>query len=101
MAIVDNTEMTPKETLAHAWRVEEFEKQAEFQIKLKELDIQFQREAHEGELALKELEAKWRSLLKLPIYILRLPLLPFFGIAYICSMFTKKEMPKRFWDLLS
>lgn len=52
------------------------------------------------ELEVKKLEAKWTSWLKLPITIIKLPLLVLLGIAYIVSMFTKYEVPDEFWDML-
>lgn len=102
MAFTDErTDVTPRESVEHEWRVDEFRMQAEHATMLKRLELELARENNKGELAIKELEIKWSSLLRIPLYILRLPLLPFLGVAYVCSMFTKKEMPKRFWDLLS
>lgn len=73
----------------------------EHAIAIKSLELNLARENNEAEIKLKHLESKWASWLKLPKFIILLPVFSLLGLAYICSMFTKKEMPKRFWDLLS
>lgn len=73
----------------------------EHAIAMKSLELNLARENNTAEIKLKELEAKWATWLKIPITIIKLPLYILLGLAYICSMFTRKEMPKRFWDLLS
>lgn len=73
----------------------------EHAVRLKELELAIIKEEKLAEVELKRLEMKWSSWLKIPVILVKLPLFILLGIAYICSMFTKKEMSKRFWDLLS
>jgi len=54
----------------------------------------------ELELQVQILESKWSIWLKVPVTIVKLPLLILFGIAYICSMFTKKAHSEEFWKVL-
>lgn len=95
------TQITPRETVEHEWRVDEFRMQSEHATMLKRLELELARENHQAEIKLKELELKISSLLRIPILILKLPLFILLGIAYIVSVISKKENPKRFWDLLS
>ena len=88
--------MTSMPDVLTAREREEFEQekivvqmQSEHTLKLKEL-----------ELEVAKIEAKWTVLLKLPLYIVMLPVRILFGLAYICSMFTKKELPEEFWKFI-
>lgn len=54
----------------------------------------------ELELEVVALESKWSVWLRVPVTIVKLPLLILLGIAYICSMFTKKAQPEEFWKIL-
>lgn len=99
--INQSTEMTPRESLEHEWRVEEFEKTSEHAIKMKQLEIELAKEDHKAEIELKKLEAKWAAWLRLPRTILLLPVLILFAFAYIFAIGFNYQPPKRFWDLLS
>lgn len=84
------TELTDRER-------EEFEQektfaqlQSDHSLRLKEL-----------ELEVAKIEAKWSVLLKIPVTLVKLPMLILFGFALIISTITKKDMPDRFWDYLS
>lgn len=55
----------------------------------------------ELELEVAKLEAKFSSWLKLPLYILMLPVKLLLGIAVIFSVFSKKDLPDRVWEILS
>lgn len=98
--MVENGEMTPRESLQHSWEVENFEKQAAHAIQMKEMELAIKREDNQAKIELKRLEAKWSSWLRLPSLIIRLPLYVILGIAYCISVAKKYEPSKRFWDLL-
>lgn len=100
MAFDYQTEITPREYTEHDWRVEEFEKQAAHVTHLKELDLEILREQHKAEIELRTLEAKWTSWLKIPLMIIKLPMLIILAIAYIFAIAFNYQPPKRFWDLL-
>lgn len=100
MPIQDATELTPREHVLMEAERDENRLAREHAVKIKELELEVARENNQSEIKLKELQAKWASWLNIPIIIIKLPLFVLLGMAYICSMFTKKEMPKRFWDLL-
>jgi hypothetical protein len=93
--------MTPRESLAHEWEKEIWEKQAAHEITMKQLELAIKRADNEAKIELKKLEAKWASWLRLPSMIIKLPLYPLLGIAYIVAIAKKYEPSKRFWDLLS
>lgn len=94
-------EITPREIFLMDADKEANRLAMEHAIAMKSLELNLARENNTAEIKLKELEAKWATWLKIPITIIKLPLYILLGLAYICSMFTRKEMPKRFWDLLS
>lgn len=99
--IVENAQLTPREQVLMEAEKEENRLSREHAIQLKQLELAISKEENAAQIELKKLEAKWSSWLKIPVIIIKLPLFVLFGIAYIFSVFTKKEMPKRFWDLLS
>ena len=101
MALTDTSQLSPREFAIMEAEQEDARLAREHAIRLKELDLELQREDRQSQILLKELETKWNSWLKIPKLIVLLPVLILLGVAYVCSMFTKKEMPKRFWDLLS
>lgn len=72
----------------------------EYSVEMKKLEIQQRAEIDHAEIQLKQLESKWRSWLKLPYTLIRLPLFILLGVAYIVCCFTKYQPPKAFWDLL-
>ena len=100
MAIVDNPELTPRE-----WTLLENERDEnrlirEHAVAMKRLELEIERENNAAQIKLKELESRWQAWLRLPSLLIKLPLFILLGVAYIISVITKKEMPKRFWDLL-
>lgn len=101
MPLREEYEVTPRELWVVEQEREENRLAREHAVQIKSLELNLAREDHSAEIKLKELESKWSSWLRIPITIIKLPLLILLGFAYVCSMFTKKEMPKRFWDLLS
>lgn len=67
-----------------------FDKQAEFNIKIKEM-----------ELEITKLEAKWSSWLNLPKTIIKLPVYCLMAIGYIISSIRNHEVSKDFWNFLN
>lgn len=66
-----------------------YEMQSAHSIEIKKLDLELAKQ-----------EAKWSSWLKIPIFIILLPVKILFGIAFIFSVFTKKELPPEFWKFI-
>lgn len=63
--------------------------QTDYNIRVKELDLE-----------VSKIEARWTSLLKLPMLIIRLPLLVLFGLALILSVIFNRTLPPEFWSYL-
>lgn len=95
-----NPQVSPRESLEHEWRIDEWGKQAAHAKEMKLLELELLREQNQAEIKLRELEAKWASWLRIPILIIKLPMFLLLGVAYCISMVTKKEMPRPFWKLL-
>jgi ABC-type sulfate transport system permease subunit len=51
-------------------------------------------------LELTKYEAKWTSLLKLPVTIIRLPIYVVFAVAYCICVAKGKEPSENFWKLM-
>lgn len=85
MAIVadDNPQLTPKEHETMKYEERMWDKQADYNLQIARI------------------ETRWNALFRLPTLIIKLPIFFLFGIALICSMFTKKELPEAFWKYLS
>ena len=84
-----NDEVTPREFSTWQHERQMFELEAEHRQKMKD-----------KELELAKLEAKWSSWLAIPKTIIMVPILLIFGLAYIVSIITKKEVPEAYWDFL-
>lgn len=52
------------------------------------------------ELEIARSEAKWTNILRLPLTLIRVPLLIVFGIAYCIAMVRDKEPSEDFWRLM-
>lgn len=100
MPIQDNNELTPREFVLMENERDENRLIREHAVRMKELELEITREDNKAQVDLKKLEAKWSSWLKIPMTIIKLPLFVLLGMAYIFSMFTRKEQPRAFWDLL-
>jgi hypothetical protein len=85
-----SAQLTPKEAEQMQFEERMFDKQTEFQLKAKELEI-----------ILAKHEAKLNSWFRIPIYILKLPILVLFGLAYIAHVIVKKDPPKEFWEFIN
>ena len=90
MSIVNNHEVTPRESIQHDWDVDMFRLQAEHATTMKRLEIE----------QLK-VEARWNSWLKLPAMIIRLPVWCILSIGYIISSIRNKNPDNNFWKLLN
>jgi hypothetical protein len=91
MALVGSgsPDMTPREREEFKQEKEAAQMQIDYQLQAKQLDLE-----------VAKIEARWSVLLKIPIIIVRLPILILFGIALIISVITKKDLPKEFWDFI-
>ena len=89
MAIQTNSEMTQREVMEYAQHKEMFEKQAELQIKLKELEIDHLK-----------MESRWNAWFRIPVTIVKLPVYVLFGLGYVVHAIRQTEPSDRFWDLL-
>jgi len=81
--------MSPKER-------EEFEQEKEFALMQSEHSIRIK----ELELEVAKIEARWSVLFKIPLLIIKLPVLMLFAIAYIVAVARGKEPSKDFWDFI-
>lgn len=82
-------EMTAREREEFAQEKEAAAIQAEYNLKIKEMEIEVAR-----------MEARWSSWLKLPLMIIKLPVFIVFGIAYCIAMAVKHDPPESFWKFL-
>ena len=89
MLVPERDSFTPREAETMRYEAERADKEMAYGLKMKELDIEVQK-----------LEARFTSLLRIPIIIIKLPVLVFFGIAYIVHAFMKIEPSESFWKLL-
>lgn len=89
MAIVDNNQMTPRETLEHEWRVEEQRILQEHAVTMKRLDLETAK-----------LEVKWASLTKIPMTIIKLPVYFVVALGYVIAKIRGDEVSTAFWDYL-
>lgn len=89
--------LTPREHLMMENEKEGTLAAYEHQITLKRLDTEAKIELKKLELAIRQEEAR---LNRVPLLLLRLPILPFLGIAYIITSLKGRPAEARFWDLL-
>lgn len=89
MAIQTRETLTPREYELYNQRKEFFELQAQHDLAVKEKDLELMR-----------LEAKWSSWIKIPLTIVKLPVLLLFGIAQIVAVARKYELPEAYWRFI-
>lgn len=67
-----------------------------------QMQLEHTQKLKEMELEVSRLEAKsaWTHLLKVPLYIIKLPVLLLFGVAYIVASAKGDEMEPEFWNFL-
>lgn len=82
-------EISPREWAEWNHDKEVWEAQAAHQVHLKQL-----------ELDLARLEAKWSSWLRIPVTIIKLPILLVMSLAYCLSIGFGRELPEDFWRFM-
>lgn len=82
-------QLTPRESITMEYEKERANKEMEFGLRMKELEIEAQK-----------LDIKIGSIFRIPIFILKLPVLIILSIAYIVHIITKTEPSENFWRLL-
>lgn len=100
MPVLQNEQITARESVEHEWYEEEQRRMREHVVTLKQLELQIKREDNQAKIELRKLEAKWSSLLRLPSLLIRLPILFILSIAYIFAVLRKQEPSKDFWAYL-
>lgn len=90
MPILEGPEkLTPRERAELDWEKEATHLQADYALKVKELELQ-----------VKKLEARWSSLFRLPMAIIWLPVRLIMAFAIPISAITKKDLPDKFWEFM-
>jgi len=89
MAIQVTDKLTPREYEQHNQRKEMFEMEAQHQIMMQQLDIE-----------VRKIEARWTSLLRLPVIIITLPVRFVVAIAYVVAVARKFELGDNFWTYM-
>lgn len=100
MSFYENPELSPREHILMENETEERRLAREHAVRIKQLELELQREKNSATIQLKKLEARWSSWLRLPALIIKLPLLLVLGVAYICAVLRKTEIPKEFWNII-
>lgn len=90
MLISDHSQLTPKETQQMEYEERIFDKQTEYNLEAKRM-----------ELEIAKIEAKWSSWLSLPKTIIKLPVYILFAIGYIIAVSLKKEPSENFWKFIN
>lgn len=86
-----NTEsLTPRELQEMEYEKQAWERQAEHQVRLKQLEIEVMK-----------LEAKWGSWIKLPVILITLPVRILFVIPLSIYAAKKQPVPPEYWKFLS
>jgi len=83
------TELTPREIEEFNQEMQIAKKQADYGLKVKELELQ-----------IKKIETNWTQVFRIPLAIILLPVKFIMAFAIITSLITKKDLPKDFWELL-
>ena len=86
---VVRSEMTGREYEQHQWDVEERERTIAFQLQLKQMDIE-----------LAKVEARWSTWLRLPVLLIKLPVMLVLAFGYCVGIVIKKEPPEQFWKFM-
>lgn len=115
----NDSQVSPRESLLHEWEVEDWDKRArhdltvqrmkieekKLETKLKQEDAtkarRHQQNMKELELAIREEEARWSQIYRLPILLIKLPLFILFGIAFVVATARGEGVDNNdFWKLL-
>jgi hypothetical protein len=81
--------LTPRERAELDWEREYAKLQVEYGTKVQELDLE-----------VRKLEAKWSSLLRLPLAVVLLPVKLIMALAVPISAVSGKQVPEKLWELL-
>lgn len=119
MPMLNSEVISPREQVQHDWEVQAFDKQAahdlektRLQIEAKKLELHLRQEeamksrAHQEHLRdleaeIRQYEAKWTQLLRVPVLIVKLPLFILFGIAFVVATVKGNEINQNdYWKLL-
>lgn len=119
MPMLNSDVITPREQVQHDWEVDMWGKQAahdlektKLQIEAKKLELQMRQEdamksrTHQEhmkdlEAEIRQYEAKWTQLLRVPVLIVKLPLFILFGIAFCIATTKGTEISNNdYWKLL-
>lgn len=113
-------QFTPRETVEHEWDVDSTRVANEHEITVARLNVDAKRQLFmmqreeatksrlhaehmkEVDLEIRKLDVKLRSWFKIPILIIKLPVLILLGIAYIASVVTGHEIKGNdFWRFIN
>lgn len=100
MPVFENQELSPREYVLMENERDEARLLREHAAHMKELELAVIREKNQAEVAIRILEAKWSSWMKIPITIIKLPLYAILAIGYIMLCITKQKAPMEFWKLI-
>lgn len=89
MLINEPNSFSPRELEQMRYEAERSDKEMAYGMDMKKLDVEVQK-----------LETKFSSLLRIPIIILKLPVLVLFGIGYVIHSIKGTEPSDNFWKLL-
>lgn len=89
MLINEPNSFSPRELETMRYEAERADKEMAYGMDMKKMDIEVQK-----------LETKFSSLLRIPIIIIKLPLLLLLGVAYITHSIKGTEPSENFWKLL-
>lgn len=81
--------VSPAEFERHQWKLDEFEKQTAHAVQMKTLEL-------EGD----KLAAKVTAWFKLPLYIIKLPVMIVMGVGAAISLARGKDLSQDFWKFL-
>lgn len=89
MAIQTADKLTPREYELWNQEKERFEMQAQHALQIKNLEIE-----------VAKIEARWSSLLRLPMLILKLPVLMILAVGFCIGVAKGKELSSSFWSYM-
>lgn len=81
--------LSPREWAQFNNDKEVMERQMEHALRMKDRDIEVQK-----------LEAKWTALFRIPVLIVKLPVLMILGVAFCIAVARKHELSESFWNYM-